>query len=70
MCRLMFVNKYRTLTIVSMTTLQVVLDWLHDKGPLPGIRTSVDARYSAVPIMDGTPKVVGQLINILACIIM
>ena len=42
-----------------MTTLQVVLDWLHDKGPWPSICTSdhdiVVANDSTVPIMDGTP---------------
>ena len=52
-----------------MTTLQVVLDWLHDKtGPRSGICTRdydiVDARDSAVPIMDDTPNAVGLVINL------
>ena len=48
-----------------MTTLQVVFDWLNDKGPWPGIFTSdhdiVVASDSAVPIMDGTPNGAGLL---------
>ena len=63
-----FKNKYRSLKIVSMTTLQVVLDRLHDKGSCPRICTRdheiANARDAAVVIMDGTANGVGQLINL------
>ena len=53
--------------VVSLTTLKIVLEGLHDKGPWPGIYTSdhdiVVASDSAIHIMDGTPNGVGLLIN-------
>ena len=53
-----------------MTAHQSVLGWLHDNGPWSGMCTRdfdiVVARDSAVPIMAGTPNVVGLLINLCA----